>query len=169
MKKEQKNDGAKVKSIIADAGGQIVGRTRLQKIAYLLEAAGEGENFYFEYHHYGPYSEELARATSLASMAGDIAEQEKIAAWGGCYSIYTTENASQTDGVRQRLARTAAEANAVVLELAATATYFAVNGKKDPWHETEARKPEKAADGRLAEAKKLYGELRKISEKLPPL
>jgi uncharacterized protein YwgA len=167
MEKELKSDGEKVKSIIADAGGQIVGRTKLQKIAYLLEAAGEGEGFHFDYRHYGPYSEDLARATSLAGMTGDIQEKEKIANWGGLYSVYTTSTSSQEDGVRQRLVKAAAEANSVVLELAATAAYFAENGKSDPWAETEKRKPDKAEEGRLDAAKRLYEELRGISQKLP--
>lgn len=169
MEKKLKSDGEKVKSIVADAGGQIVGRTKLQKIAYLLEVAGEGDNFQFDYHHYGPYSEDLTRAASLASMVGDIDEKEKVASWGGSYSIYTTSTSSKENGVRQRLVRTAAEANAVVLELAATAAYFAINNESDPWKETEARKPDKAADGRLDEAKKLYGTLRGISKKLPAI
>ncbi|MDL2313579.1 hypothetical protein LJC36_01195 [Desulfovibrio sp. OttesenSCG-928-C14] len=169
MGKKLKSDGEKVRSIIADAGGRIVGRTKLQKIAYLLEVAGEGDNFHFEYHHYGPYSEDLTRAASLASIVGDIGEKEKIAKWGGSYSIYTAPASPQEDGIRQHLARTAAEANAVVLELAATAAYFAANGENDPWHETEARKPDKAAEGRLDEAKRLYGVLREISEKLPAI
>jgi uncharacterized protein YwgA len=169
MKKKVKTDGEKVKSIIADAGGQIVGRTKLQKIAYLLEIAEEGEGFYFDYHHYGPYSEDLTRAASIAKMVGDIAEKEHPTGWGGSYSIYTTSDLGQQIGVRQSLAKAAAKANSVVLELAATAAYFAVNCKDDPWKETERRKPDKAEDGRLDEAKKLYQELCAISKKLPAI
>ena len=102
-------------------------------------------------------------------MTGEINEEEKVANWGGSYSIYTTPTSSQENGTRQRLVRAAAEANSIILELAATAAYFAVNGKKDPWKETEARKPDKAEDGRLAAAKRLYKELRGISEKLPAI
>jgi hypothetical protein len=35
-------------NIVRDAGGSIVGRTRLQKIAYLLFAAGLEDAFSFE-------------------------------------------------------------------------------------------------------------------------
>ena len=48
--------------IVSDAGGSLIGRTRLQKIAYLLELSGTGAGFPFEYRHYGPYSEKLATA-----------------------------------------------------------------------------------------------------------
>ena len=61
--------------IIRDAGGQIVGRTRLQKIAYLLEATGLGSGFEFEYRHYGPYSEQLADAVSVSRRLSIIAEE----------------------------------------------------------------------------------------------
>ncbi len=170
MEKKPKSDSEKVHSIIADAGGKIVGRTRLQKIAYLLEVAGVGDNFHFDYHHYGPYSEDLTRAASLAHLTGQIVEEEKTTNWGGFYSTYTIKEPSkQKTGIRQRLAKTAVEADAVILELAATAAYFAKNGKSDPWKETAARKPDKAEGGRLDEAKKLYGELRKISPNIPKI
>jgi uncharacterized protein len=37
---EQKSDLEKVADLVRDAGGRIVGRTRLQKLAYLLETFG---------------------------------------------------------------------------------------------------------------------------------
>jgi uncharacterized protein len=85
---DRKSEIEKVADIIRDAGGTIVGRTRLQKIAYLLELAGVGSGFPFEYRHYGPYSEELALATRMAAMVGLVDEQERAASWGGSYSIY---------------------------------------------------------------------------------
>ena len=59
---DRKRDIDKVADIIRDAGGKVVGRTRLQKLGYLLELSGLGDGFSFEYRHYGPYSEELAAA-----------------------------------------------------------------------------------------------------------
>jgi uncharacterized protein YwgA len=168
MQYKPKNDGEKVKRIIADAGGRLVGRTKLQKIAYLLELAGEGDGFHFDYHHYGPYSEDLAQAASIAVLKGDIDEVEKSTDWGASYSIYSTQATfGKSDGTRQRLIKAAAKSNSVVLELAATAAYFAKNGTSDPWNETQRRKPEKADDGRLDEAKVLYKELRAICHTLP--
>jgi uncharacterized protein YwgA len=54
----------KAAGLVRDAGGRIVGRTRLQKVAYLLTVTGLEEGFAFAYKHYGPYSEELATATN---------------------------------------------------------------------------------------------------------
>lgn len=169
MENERKNDGEKVAALVRDAGGQVVGRTKLQKVAYLLEASGLGDGFRFDYHHYGPYSEELASAANMADALGLIKEKPRKAAWGGAYSIYTAEVESAATEVspRGRLARVAAEANATVLELAATAAYLADKGEAEPWMETAARKPDKAADDRLEEAKRLYEELRSIAPALP--
>lgn len=151
-------------AIVNDAGGKVVGRTRLQKIAYLLELAGVGGGFAFEYRHYGPYSEDLANSTKIANMFGVLKEKERPTSWGGVYSIFTvTENKfSSGNEARCALARLAAAADAVELELAATAAFLASKGEDDPWLETKARKPEKADDGRLEKAKRLYKKLSDI-------
>ena len=75
--------------LVRDAGGELVGRTRLQKIAFLMQLAGFGDDFSFEYHHYGPYSEDLAQAMEIAVALGPVKEEERVADWGGRYSIYT--------------------------------------------------------------------------------
>jgi uncharacterized protein YwgA len=82
------NEAQRAAEIVRDAGGQIVGRTRLQKIAYILEVVGLGAGFPFRYKHYGPYSEQLADAAQTARILGMLNEQETHAAWGGVYSIY---------------------------------------------------------------------------------
>lgn len=80
---ERKRDVDKVTEIIRAAGGEIVGRTRLQKVAYLLELAGLGHGFSFEYRHYGPYSEDLALASRNADLLGFLEEEERPTSWGG--------------------------------------------------------------------------------------
>ena len=52
-------------AIVRDAGGEVTGRTRLQKIAYLLEVVGFGNGFQFSYKHYGPYSEGVAASAMM--------------------------------------------------------------------------------------------------------
>ena len=41
------------------AAGPIRGRKKLQKMVYLLRAAGTPFHFKYKYHHFGPYSAEL--------------------------------------------------------------------------------------------------------------
>lgn len=165
-----KGDMQKAAEIIAAAGGRLVGRTRLQKLAYLMELAGLGEGFDFSYRHYGPYSEELFLATRNATLVGLIHEEEHPASWGGSYSVYTTDLA-ESNPLRLEFARIASEANAVELELAATAACLATDGYSDPWSETAVRKPDKAADGRLEKAKTLYAQFAQVESpcKIPAI
>lgn len=156
-----RDDAQWVADIVRDAGGTVIGRTRLQKIAYLLEVAGFGGGFKFRYKHYGPYSEELASATSKADLLGLIREKEEPASWGGHFSTFTTQEGRTGEDPRFELLRAATHANAIQLELAATALFLARDGVEDPWQETARRKPEKAGVG-LTGAKRLYDRLRQI-------
>ncbi len=166
-----KTDREKVADIIRDAGGQVVGRTRLQKIVYLSQLAGFGEDFNFEYHNYGPYSEELVEAVRAAEAFELITEDKKKTNWGGTYSIFTADpfNTAQKSA-RSSFLRQAAKIDAVELELAATAAFLkSVEKVDDPWQETARRKPEKASEERIEKAKAAYKQLLEIDtlKKLP--
>jgi uncharacterized protein len=145
-------------TIVRDAGGRIVGRTKLQKIGYFLEVAGLGGGLSYQYKHYGPYSEQLALGAHHAAALRLISENEMLSSWGGTYSTFTSsepQNAT-VDPARTRLAHELASTDAIELELAATALFLRCDGFTDPWGETERRKPEKAGGGRLERAKQLY-------------
>lgn len=148
--------------IVRDAGGTIVGRTRLQKIGYFLEAAGLGAGFPFRYKHYGPYSEVLAAAAQHAAALHLINEQENVANWGGLYSTFSSQLGGSPDPVRARMLELMRDADAVELELAATAVFLAAEQWPDPWSETQQRKPDKASGGRLERARALYAKISAI-------
>jgi hypothetical protein len=156
---EQRPEIEKAADIIRDAGGKIVGRTRLQKIAYLLEITGLGDGFAFEYRHFGPYSESLANAMTKAQLLDLIEEKEMPTSWGGFYSIFTTPGSGKRAAVpaRLELIKAASNADPIELELAATAALLAVERSADPWGETAKRKPDKAPH--LQNAKLLYRKL----------
>lgn len=160
-------------AIVRDAGGNIVGRTKLQKIGFFLEAAGVGSGFPFRYKHYGPYSDQLAAAAQHAAALRIISEHESVASWGGLYSTFQTDLPpdSSTPLSRIQLAREMVNADAIELELAATAAFLACEHFSDPWAETARRKPEKAENGRLERAKQLYARLQQIPtpRPLPPI
>lgn len=162
--------------IVQDAGGELVGRTRLQKIAFLMQLAGFDDTFQFEYRHYGPYSEELSQAMDIAVLLGPVLERECIAEWGGRYSIYSLREAVtgvDRDGDRAQFVQKAKRIDAVELELAATAAYLhVVEGigkaiKGNPWAETARRKPSKAANGRITKAMQAYQELLRVETSTP--
>lgn len=152
--------------IIADAGGELVGRTRLQKIAYLMQLAGFGNEFSFAYKHYGPFSEDLAWGMDLAAAFGPVKEDVRVADWGGKYSVFSFKDVpvpASTDPQRAAFVQAAKEINAIELELAATAAFLAtVENTSDPWAETGRRKPEKIGGGRLEQAKAAYDRLRAL-------
>ena len=164
--RERLNEAARV---IIDAGGEIVGRTRLQKTVFLLKLAGYEVGFAFDYKHYGPYSEGLAETAEVAAAFKLMSETQRRTGRGVFYSTYKAEGMPSDDETRVALTRAAAHSSAVLLELAATAAYVAkVEGRSNPWAETEELKPEKAAEGRLGQARTLYAQLRTISENRLP-
>lgn len=164
--------------IVREAGGMLIGRTRLQKVVYLTQLAGFGEEFDFEYRHYGPFSEDLATGMEIAAGLGVVNEEEKRADWGGWYSIYreTPQTPAVATADRSRFVAAAAQVGAIELELAATAAFlYAKEGvvppEGDPWDVTRELKPEKATPERLARAKAAYRMLRGQATpvKLPPI
>lgn len=173
MSKEAKrSDFDNAARIIRDSGGKVVGRTKLQKMTYLLELAGLGDGFLFQYRHYGPYSEQLSQAIELSDLFGLVKEEEYIASWGGRYSIYSFvgTDSSETSEIRKKLLAYAVDADPVELELAATAAFLCDEGAKNVWQETSRRKPEKSTSGRIEKAQRLYSKLMEISGgRLPEL
>jgi uncharacterized protein len=146
-----------VVDVVACAGGQLVGRTRLQKTIYLLGLMGlSNEEFHFQYKHYGPFSESLASITDISKLFGCLQEEQQPSSWGGVFSVYRTAKKSDEseNSVRQRVILLSKDANAIDLELAATAAYLALEGYPNPWEETSARKPDKR--DRVGSAKALY-------------
>jgi len=153
-----------VVDIVNDAGGRIVGRTRLQKIAYLLMATGLDNNFKFIYKHYGPFSEGLASSAEFGALIGNLNEAKAQTQWGATYSTYTVGDglASAKESPRRALASIAAVSGSIELELAATAVFLSYEGYPDPWDETSQRKPEKVNPVRIQNAKTLLAELSKV-------
>lgn len=150
--------------LVDEAGGQLVGRTRLQKVACLAKLAGFLDTFQFEYRHYGPFSEGLAGSMEIASGLHFVEEKEERADWGGWYSIYrkTPTTPAGTDHDRRVFITKAAEIGPILLELAATAAFLHDTEGLEAeaaWAETARRKPDKADAGRLDMAKKAYKQL----------
>ncbi|MCP3414523.1 hypothetical protein NLM16_10460 [Bradyrhizobium brasilense] len=105
---------------------------------------------------------------SLAASDADaldlIEVNEKTAAWGGRYSIYRVlSGGHQSFNTNiMALAKRAAQADSVALELAVTAAFLADNGYDDAWNEVAERKRAKATPEMMAKAKALYRDFQKI-------
>lgn len=66
-------------ALIVTKAGKLVGRLRVQKLMYLLRQKGAKPlaPLFFEYHHYGPFSVEVANAIKGAVSSKLIAEHEE--------------------------------------------------------------------------------------------
>ena len=156
-----------ISAIVRLAGGEIVGKTRLQKIAYLLRAKGSGfDGVDFDYHNFGPYSAELAFAAEDAESLGLLTMEERPGYHRVPYTVY--KSAALAAELDDRNEREACEADlkvmsgysALVLELAATAVYLKRNGYvKNFWEEVRKRKSLKATKPRIKLAKRLLQQL----------
>ena len=158
-------------AIIRLVGGEIVGKTRLQKMAYLLEAKGVGfGNIVFDYNNYGPFSSELAFAADDAESMGYIETVERLSLHHAVpYKVFRSrEQVSEEDSeegrgdieTRKDALRLMNDYSTLVLELAATAVYLKKNGYPDEvWEEVEKRKPLKATPKRIERADQLIAAL----------
>jgi hypothetical protein len=152
-----------VRRIVKLNGGRLTGKTRLQKSAYFLESYDVGFGLEFEYHHYGPYSEELA---SLAEDARDL-QLMKIQ-WdtslnGAEYAIFIDTSGQLPDDPEDRrrsdILGILRDYTSTELELAATADFLARTGHDQAWEETARRKSSKITPERVAHSKALLRRL----------
>ena len=159
-----------VVKLIALHGGKVVGRTRLQKRTYLLHRCGGDFGLNFVYHHYGPYSFDLADGWTDARAEGLIEINEMPGRYGVPYATFGLKepfaeperigNLAVKDARRLR-AILDCEASDIVLEIAATIVFLRDEGgyKEQAIEETKDRKPLKATDQRVSRAQSLICEL----------
>jgi uncharacterized protein YwgA len=149
--------------------GELVGRTRLQKEAYLLHRCGANFGLAFTYHYYGPYSFELADGLIDAHGEKRIDIKERIGSYGIRYAIFRSMgNAEMPDslgGLSADAGRSLIEkmqgVSDIILELAATVVYLREEGgyEQNATEETKARKPLKATEDRMEQALVLLSNL----------
>lgn len=77
-----------IAEIVSLSGGRVFGKTRLQKTVYFLESSGLGYGFKFNYHYYGPYSEELATSVEDAHSLGTIKMDWRVSQTAIPYAAY---------------------------------------------------------------------------------
>ncbi|KAA5603607.1 hypothetical protein [Blastochloris sulfoviridis] len=157
-----------VVGIVALAGGELIGRIRLQKIVYLLEQKGLNSGARFAYHHYGPYAEPISDAVTDAKFWGRLKETMAFRQVDGApFSKFSTEEAPtrlgaiDIDQARPLVQKLAGETS-TVLELAATIHWLATQEQEQvpDWRaELERRKPGKTGSGRRERALALLKEL----------
>jgi len=162
--------------LVALNDGELVGRTRLQKQAYLLHRCGANLGLRFTYYYYGPYCFELAAGVNDARAEGWVDIEERTGRHGVPYAIFRSVAGSDSDppdclgelpaDQARDLLRRMKPVSDVVLELAATIVflrdqwrYFGKDKGRSPIEETKARKSLKATDERIEKALVLLRDL----------
>jgi uncharacterized protein YwgA len=148
-----------IPSLVRAAGGEIVGKVRLQKTVYLLDQLGVPTEFSFSYHHYGPYSDELAEVVDDDVIFRRVKAERRRRSDGVPYVVYKTDTADTAgESVFEQPRINAAlqamqRSSATVLELAATIHWLAFVEKVDNWEvELIGRKGIKTEEGREEKA-----------------
>lgn len=165
-------DGAFVAALVKAAGGRLVGRVRLQKIAYLIQQVRPEDvgDLEWSYHHYGPYSEKLDEQLIFAKLFNLIEEERKPrSSDGALYSIFKLgQGASEVPeppATVRRWVQYLQDKDSIILELAATAHWLFEKEQIADWREElRRRKTWKVEDGRLEKALELLKDLQ-----LPPV
>lgn len=133
---------------IVDWAGTLETRKRMQKVLYLLQVAGCPLSADYTLHHYGPYSQEVARLTDEMVQASILSEMATRNAVGQQFSyrlsdsarsnlaIFESSPAGQTQAAQLddflRDKRWLLEQDLKELEYAATIVFFRKQGHDWP-------------------------------------
>jgi len=161
--------GNNILEVMFAADGQIVGKIRTQKIFYLLDQLGMNGGYEFSYHHYGPYSANLASQLDANVMFGDdLDECVQETKSGNAFSTFKLKSnnleflsvGDLTVQNARELIQQMKNVSSVVIELAATIHWLSAYEKIADWREElKVRKPQKATDERIEKALNLLGTL----------
>lgn len=160
-----------IEAVLSAADREIVGRIRIQKVFYLLQQLGLGDEFEFSYHHYGPYSHSLSHELMINSIFSEsFDEVQKVTSFGTRYSVYQLSGAESVkqesvgelifSDVEKYIA-TMKDTTSVVIELAATIHWLKEKEKISDWKsELKNRKSSKATPENIASALKLLNDIK---------
>jgi uncharacterized protein len=128
--------------------GMLHSRKRMQKLVFLLQAAGCPLDVDYDLHHYGPYSADLARLTDRMVDENLLEERVEVHSYGEQYSYRLSPEsirqiaefeASPTSSELARmmagfepLARALYETDLKELEIASTVVFFRKQGHDWP-------------------------------------
>jgi len=149
--------------VYAHPDHRLVGRTRLQKVMWLLQRLELPSDYDFRMHHYGPYSDGIQGDINLLNRMDFVQETPVRSQEGNSYSIFSSEEDAKMDEVekyRDDIDRMSEE-DPTILELAATYDAFRELGCNDQraLAEVHRKKGSKCDEGRMEKAIKLLFDL----------
>jgi len=164
------NEEELVGQVLSAAGGEIVGRVRIQKVFYLLEQLGLGSGFSYSYHHYGPYSADLMDAIDGAKAFNFVREETRRRQSDGVsFGVFKLGEADLdvpgelgelSAGDVKRYSELMNSQSSTVLEIAATIHWLQHEPGVEDWRsELIARKGQKTGGGRVGKAVELLRNL----------
>ncbi len=80
---------------IIDWAGTLRSRKRMQKLIFLLQAAGCPLDADYDFHKYGPYSQDVARLTDELTREGLLAEEVDSHPFGEQYSYSLSQKTKE--------------------------------------------------------------------------
>jgi uncharacterized protein YwgA len=114
--------------VAATRSKNVAGRKRLQKLTYFLERAGGPSVGDFQLRQFGPYSEMVARETSVLVAFGDLNEKvQPLGTYGTFQSVYSLADATSAPRLPTSFSEFISELDGfstLELEIAATIDYF---------------------------------------------
>jgi uncharacterized protein YwgA len=150
-------------AIAAHKDRKVVGRTRLQKEIKLLQRLGYPTEYSYTLFFYGPYSEGLHAEVRFLQAFGLVTEEERSSHQGEIYFILTAspDAVMPETAPYQRFIDLLQDADAVVLELAATYDMFRTmkSDHEDAMMRLRRKKGAKCDNGNDKKALELLREL----------
>lgn len=114
--------------VAATRNQSVAGRKRLQKLTYFLERVGGPSVSDFQLRQFGPYSEMVARETSVLVAFGDLNEKvQPLGTYGTFQSVYSLPDTAGATRLPNSLDEFISELDGfstLELEIAATIDYF---------------------------------------------
>jgi uncharacterized protein YwgA len=114
-------------------GHEVRGKKRLQKLSYFAVESGANTDVDFFLHDFGPFSPDVARATDLLSLFGEIIEED--AQYGQAKKYLKVFRLANPGAVAERLPQQTLKSIAVLndystieLEIASTIRFFMREG-----------------------------------------
>jgi uncharacterized protein YwgA len=150
----------RIEKCIDIIGGEIVGRKKLHKLIYLLQAKGIDFGQDFIFHFYGVYSPTLSVDLHIAEDLGILIEETS----GPAFKIQLKEEngsgeAKCGSGTEKELVKFLADQPASVLEVLSTMVYLHQEGFDGERLSAKLNELKKHLEGHFPKAKELAKEL----------
>jgi uncharacterized protein YwgA len=153
----------KIIELLDTVGGSVKGRKKLQKIIYLLQAAGEDFDQDYVFWHYGVFSKTLASDLAYLVSSGIVEESLLADSPYETYEVKLATSVSNTHSAlseRANMAKKLAEEEPRTLELLSTIVYLNGQGLRNGTLSEEVKRRKghllSEADNAVALAKDEY-------------